>query len=168
MRNRRGLNKIGMLAMAMVLALGAMGVAYGAWIDEVTITGSLSTSSINASLTCDSCWEEPVTDGTYISCSEGAPMTLNLHVEDALEGVDYYCTFIVSNATGSLPIKIAAMDITDSYDGVTEVIELLPVGTVIDPGNSVTGQVHIYLTTDDSAGEDIDVALQVSVVRWNE
>jgi hypothetical protein len=154
--------------MALLLALGAMGTAYGAWVDEIYIEGTLSTGDISTSLDCGTCWEEPETEDTDIDCTADSPMTLNIEVTNAMEDVDYYCNFTVSNATGSLPIKIESMSITDSYSGVTEVIEDLTVGTVIDPGNTATGKVHIYLTSGDSVGEDISVALAVSVERWNE
>jgi hypothetical protein len=166
---RRGLNKIGILAIALIVALGVMGAAYGAWVDEIYIEGSLSTSGVDATLACSTCWEEPDTAETGIICSAGgSPMTLNIEVYDAMEEVDYYCNFIVTNTSSTLPIKIANMSLTDSYPGVVEAIELVSVGDVIDPGLSVTGRVHIYLTSADSAGEDIAVALAVSVVRWNE
>ena len=171
MRRTRGLNKIGILAMALLLALGAMGTAYGAWVDEIYIEGTLSTGDINASLACGTCWEEVdgiVTDvpDTDIDCSGGS-MTLNIDVTNAQEDVDYYCPFIVSNDTGSLPIKIESMSITD-LTGVSEAIEDLTVGDVIDPGNTATGKVHIYLTSSEQVGENLAFTLEVSVERWNE
>ena len=169
MRRTRGLNKIGILAMALLLALGAIGTAYGAWVDEIYIEGTLSTGDISASLGCGTCWEEPETADTDIDCTDGSSMTLAIDVTNAQEDVDYYCNFIVSNATGSLPIKIKSMNLTDSYSGVIEVItDDLEVGDVIDPGNTATGKVHIYLTNSDSLGEDISATLTVSVERWNE
>ena len=169
MRRRGGLNRIGLLALALVLALGVMGLAYGAWVDDVYITGTLSTSSINAGLSCGTCSVQGTpANPTSISCSKTAPMTLNIEVTSAQQNVDYYCNFIVSNAAGSLPIKIASMSLTDSYTGVTEVIELLTVGTVIDPGQSATGRVHIHLTSAASVGANISTALAVTVARWNE
>lgn len=167
MRNRRGLNRIGILAMALLLALGAMGTAYGAWVDEIYIEGTLSTGDINASLACGASWEDPEND-TDIDCGPGGtPMTLDIDVTSALEDVDYYCNFTVSNAAGSLPIKIASMSITDRT-GVSEAIEDLTVGDVIDPGNTATGKVHISLTTDEQVDNNLAFTLSVSVERWNE
>jgi hypothetical protein len=177
-RNRRGLNRIGILAMALLLALGAMGTAYGAWVDEIYIEGTLSTSDINAGLSCGNCWEEvdsvvinvPDTD---IDCSGGS-MTLTIDITNAQFNADpalnphYYCNFTVSNAAGSLPIKIESMDITDPYTGVSAVIEDLADGDVIDPGATATGKVHIHLTSAASAGANLTYTLDVSVERWNE
>jgi len=165
-RSRRGLNRIGVLAMALLLALGAMGTAYGAWSDEIYIQSTISTGNIDAGLACGTCWEEPDTSGTDIDCTGGS-MTLNIDVTSALEGVDYYCNFNVSN-TGSLPVKIETMNLTDLSPGVAEAIEDLIEGTVIDPGTSATGKVHIHLTSDKQVGQDLAFTLSVSVERWNE
>ena len=91
-----------------------------------------------------------------------------IEVSNAQLDTDYYCPFKVNNAVGSLPIKIASLSLTNSITGVTELIEDITVGTVIDPGTSATGKVHIYLTTDAMVGEDIPVTLEVTVERWNE
>jgi len=169
-RNRRGLNRIGILAMALLLALGAMGTAYGAWVDEIYVEGTLSTGDINAGLSCGNCYfVGESTDMTGIACNKTAPWTLNTNVYTALEGLDYYCNFTVSNLAGSLPIKIKSMDITGSYTGVTAVItDDLEVGDVIDPGNTATGKVHIHLTSAASAGANLTYTLAVTVERWNE
>jgi hypothetical protein len=42
-----GKKKIGLLALALVLALGALGVGYAAWEDSVTITGTVETGSVD-------------------------------------------------------------------------------------------------------------------------
>jgi hypothetical protein len=47
LRSRRaGLKRIGLLAIALVLALGALGVAYAAWSDTITVTGTVYTGTI--------------------------------------------------------------------------------------------------------------------------
>jgi hypothetical protein len=165
---RRGLNRIGILAIALILALGAVGIAYGTWVDEIYITGSLSTSSVEAGLDCGTFWEDPDTPETGIICLSGdGPMALNIEVDNATEEVDYYCNFIVTNTSSSLPIKITNMNLSGSYSGVFQAIEFLSVGDVIDPLDSATGRVHIYLTNADSAGEDLTYTLTVTVARWN-
>lgn len=46
-KNRSGLKKIGLLALALVLALGSLGVAYAAWTDEVYIQGTVNTGTVD-------------------------------------------------------------------------------------------------------------------------
>lgn len=161
--------------MVLLLALGAMGTAYGAWVDDIYLTGSISTSDIDAALACGNCWEEVDgvvidVDDTDIDCNGGS-MTLNIKVTSAMEDVDYYCSFTVSNTADSLPIKIKSLELTPqgTYTGVSAATtDDLEVGDVIDPGDSATGKVHIYLTSATSAGADLDYILTVSVERWNE
>ncbi len=40
------MKKIGLLSLALVLALGALGVGYAAWTDQVTIEGTVTTGSV--------------------------------------------------------------------------------------------------------------------------
>ena len=184
MRRRGGLNRIGLLALALVLALGVMGLAYGAWVDDVYITGTLSTSNVNASLLCGACWEEvggietDVAD-TDIDCSGGS-MTLNISVTNALPNVSYYCNFTVSNIDvdpfdpyESLPIKIQSVTLTTagSYTGITAtVVPISPAGTVLDPGQSAPGKVKISVAPDapTTPPQNPVYTLAVTVARWNE
>jgi predicted ribosomally synthesized peptide with SipW-like signal peptide len=49
LRRRRwnGLKKIGLLALALVLALGSLGVAYAAWTDSVYVQGTVNTGNLD-------------------------------------------------------------------------------------------------------------------------
>lgn len=46
-RNRKGLKKMGILALALLIALGAMGTAYAAWTDSVYIEGTVYTGTLD-------------------------------------------------------------------------------------------------------------------------
>lgn len=46
-RSRAGLKRIGLLALALVIALGAMGVAYAAWTDELYIVSFVATGNLD-------------------------------------------------------------------------------------------------------------------------
>jgi hypothetical protein len=178
-RKRRGLHKVWILALALLVALGAMGVTYGAWTDEIYVVGNLSTSGINTVLACNGdCWVEVgdvVTEdtGTSANCTKIDPLTLTITVNNALQeilvgeelqGVDYYCNFTIDNtAAKTLPVKV---QISPDYTGVTASIENLPEDLQIDPGETDTGTVHIYLTTSDSVGDTLTFTLTVK--RWNE
>jgi len=180
-RNRNGLKRIGVLAMALLLALGAMGTAYGAWVEDLYINSTVSIGNTDASLDCADpcCSVVPATADTSIDCSGGS-MTLDITVTNAQFNATpslnphYYCDFTVSN-TGSLPIRIQSVTLAqsapnpDPYKGVSAAI-ILPDPTVLDPGETTTtaGQVHIYLTTDASVGQTLEYTLTATVVLWNE
>jgi len=44
------MKKIGLLSLALVLALGALGVGYAAWTDQITIEGTVNTGSVEISV----------------------------------------------------------------------------------------------------------------------
>jgi len=46
-RSRTGFKKAGMLALAMLIALGALGVSYAAWTDSVYIEGTVNTGTLD-------------------------------------------------------------------------------------------------------------------------
>jgi len=59
------MKKIGLLMLALVLALGALGIGYAAWTDEIDITGTVNTGSVNIDVTGYS--------GTWVYKVPGAP-----------------------------------------------------------------------------------------------
>jgi len=178
-RNRRGLNRIGMLAIAMIIALGAVGVTYGAWVDEITITGTLSSSGINTTLECGTCYFTGTPAGaTNIACDTTSdPLEVEISVTSAQLLTDYYCPFTVDNtAAKTLPVKIVDVTVAQAdtdlcSSGVSAVIENPPAaGTVLDPGvATATGSmVHISLDNDDCVGATLNFTLTANVVRWNQ
>jgi len=46
-RNRAGLKRIGVLALAMLIALGALGTAYAAWTDSIYVQGTVNTGTLD-------------------------------------------------------------------------------------------------------------------------
>ena len=140
--------------MALLLALGAMGTAYGAWVDEIYIEGTLSTSDINTSLSCG-------THSSEVSCVVSSAKTLTITLSNAPKG-DYYCYFKVNNAVNSFPIEVKSMNITNPYSGVTAVFDDLTL-TVINPGGTATGKVTIPLLNNDHVAEVLTFVLTVEV-----
>jgi hypothetical protein len=86
-RNRAGLKRIGVLALALVIALGSLGVAYSAWTDSVYVLGTVNTGTLCFSIQ-DNSWGEVAGtdcpdqnwtgwayDGVTVSCPEGYHFT---------------------------------------------------------------------------------------------
>jgi hypothetical protein len=179
---RRGLNKVWVLALALLVALGAMGVTYGAWTDEIYIEGSLATGDINASVTCNGVgYVVPSTPDTGITCASiiNEPMKLQFSVTNALPNLTYYCNFKINNLDlnagdpfESLPIKIDSVSLTpqDTYTGITASVINLPTDPQIDPGLSAGGTVRISVASDAPTNptQNPVYTLEVTVVRWNE
>jgi hypothetical protein len=164
MRRRGGLNKIGILAIAMIIALGAVGVTYSAWVDTITINGTFSTSPVDDGLGCGTC--SPASGATYISCAYLAsePTKLHITVFNAQLDTDYCCNFIFSNDVNSWPVEITSTILSNDYEdlGVLAVSDDLT-GKVIDPGTSAKGQVHIYLADNTEINQNLIFTLDVTV-----
>jgi len=83
-RNRAGLKRMAVLALALVIALGAMGVGYAAWTDELYINGTVYTGTVDIDLTgCSS---------TFVYKVPGA---VGLVTPDPEEGVVVYLDTVV-------------------------------------------------------------------------
>jgi hypothetical protein len=163
MRRRGGLNKIGMLAIALIIALGAVGVTYSAWVDEIYIDGTISTSDTVDGLGCGSC--SPDSGDSYITCATSADeMELTISIINPLEGADYYCNFTFSNEADSWPVEITSMTLSNPYSdsGVSVAFDNL-YGMVINPGTTASGQVHIHLADTAELEETLIFTLAVTV-----
>jgi len=170
---RRGLNKIWTLALALLIALGAMGVTYGAWTDEIYIDGSLYTGDINASVTCNG----PCPDSAYITCAPvpNEPMQLTFTLKDAVAGETYSCNFLINNLDvdeevdfESLPIKRDSVTLSpDTYPGITASVINLPADPQIEPGHSAGGTVEIVVDSGITPPQSLVYTLEVTVKRWN-
>ena len=159
MRRRGGLNKIGVLAIALLLAMGALGTSYGAWVDEIYIEGSFSTSGVNTTLACGGHSPE-------VSCGT-SDMTLNITVTDAPPD-GYYCNFTLDNtAAGTLPVKINSVNLSGVPSGFSVSVPASLTGYVIDAGDTLSDTIGITLTEDysDSSGS---FNVTFNIVRWNE
>jgi hypothetical protein len=170
---RRGFNRVWILAIALLIALGAMGVTYAAWTDDIYIDGSISTTSIDDGLTCGTC--SPASGDSYITCAAVAndPLKLTITVKnaqfDAENPKDYYCEFELSNEVDSWPVEVTSMSLINPFSAAGVVAEIssgtgdLQVGDVINPGASATGKVHIYLTDNTVMGQNLSFTLTVTV-----
>jgi hypothetical protein len=163
MRRRGGLNKIGMLAIALIIALGAVGVAYSAWVDDIELTGTVSTGDVVDGLGCGSC--SPASGDSCITCATSAnEMELTISVISPQPETDYYCDFTFSNEADSWPVRIIGMDLSNPYldSGVSVAFNNLS-GMVINPGTTVPGQVHIHLADTAEIEETLIFTLAVEV-----
>jgi hypothetical protein len=139
------------LAIALMLVFGAMGVVYCAWSDTITIDTTVEPGIVEMSLGCGESSPE-------VYC-EAEGMTLEITVTPTPAG-SYFCYFVMENS-GSLPVKIGSIDLPD-YVYTTGVVE----GTQIDPYVPANGTVHI--TLDEAITEDLEFTVTFNIVLWNE
>jgi hypothetical protein len=157
--------KTGILALAMLVALGALGATFSMWAETLYVDSSVSIGTVNSGLVCGTC--SPSVGETSIGCQPNGG-ALQFTVTNATSGVDYSCQFKVQN-TGSLPVRIQSIAIagepSDVNIWVTDVYE----GDLIDDGDFIIGTVHVNVEPDSLiVGDDFIFTITITVVQWNE
>jgi hypothetical protein len=124
LRSRRaGLKRIGLLALALVLALGSLGVAYAAWTDSVYINSTVYTGTLDVDVTGAS--------STFVYKVPGA---LGLVEPDPDNGVLVYQDTVVHFVQ-----SVTAYEDPDPYTPATD-----------PPGFLVASAVTTWVTTNDA------------------
>jgi len=139
------MKKIGLLILALVLALGALGVGYASWTDTITINGSVSTGDVclcitqtgaHAPFTLDPCGtghldpnglystcdplyfsdQEPA-ETKDVACTDVTWVDCNTLGVTVTNGYPYYASGVDFTvcSCGSVPVKIWKVDISDDY-----------------------------------------------------
>jgi predicted ribosomally synthesized peptide with SipW-like signal peptide len=107
------MKRIGLLCLALVLALGALGVGYAAWTDVITINGSVSTGSVCLCIT-ETGQDKPFTsdpcgsgildaNALYSSCVDGNPVFTDL---EPAELKDVACTDVTWVSCDTLEVTV--------------------------------------------------------------
>jgi hypothetical protein len=156
-----GLAKIWLLAIIMVLALGAVGVTYGKWMDTISVNGTMNMTTVETTLSCAGSQSDDV------RCNSSG-MTLDINVNGPIADGDYYCDFVVGN-TGDIPVKIQGISVSSLPVGVhvntTDVI----VGSQIEPVLAKSGAVNITI---DGSATNLPASFSFNVtfiiVPWNQ
>jgi hypothetical protein len=110
------MKKIALLALALVLALGSLGVAYALWYDDLYITGQVDTGSIGAYWTCFATGDSEPDGKNYssVSCSVGQTTetddTLTMTITNAYPCIDYWVIADI-HASGTLPIHVCDLQL---------------------------------------------------------
>ena len=158
------MKKIGLLCLALVLALGALGVGYASWNDTIFVTGTVNTGTVELGFSKIMC-SEPFGEFEDKEVGEiDCELTGDIlcQVEYAGEPTDVYreAVFTLTNAypcyrtavvvdvasCGSIPVKITELTITmkqvDCQDPATIIETLTWVGTTGHNGyfNNAAGE----------------------------
>lgn len=162
MRKRNRFAQLGMLSMALLLALCITGVGYAAWTDEIIIDETANLGYVELVLSPGACLDPQIT------CSLGAPHTLVITLMDAPPGT-YTCGFTITN-TGTIPVKIQSIDISGvlpagvevSVLGVVKGMQIERAGVYPD---NVKGMVQVIVFESCIVSCSFEVAF--SFVQWN-
>ena len=129
------MKKIGLICLALVLALGTLGVGYAMWSDQVTIEGTVDTGTLRIGIvkaeatlyqtknvsTVDlsfqgpiAPWECPSPPGAEEFAYEKLVVTLNNTFPCLTVDIEFYV-----GSAGSIPIHITGLNMSDPTDELT-------------------------------------------------
>ena len=159
---RKRLAPLGLLSIALLLALCLAGVGYAAWTDEVYIEGTVDMGYVAVVLSAGDCSHPEI-----ISCSVSDPHTLVVTLTDAPPG-DYACNFTIEN-TGTIPVKIQDIFKSGVPNGVDVYVSGVTKGTQIeqdgvDP-DSFEGAMLVTVPEGCEVTDSFEIAF--SFVQWN-
>lgn len=154
--------QIALMAVALLWALALAGVAGAAWVDEVTVKGTVATGFTDVVFTAARV--EKVTGmGHGRATVEPGGRTLSIEMEDAWRGTQLWVSFQVQNR-GTIPV-VAAPDIP-LVPRLTVRVEKSP--PPLAPGETGEGVLLLTVGNDLPAGAEITAeGVVLNFRQWN-
>ena len=100
------MKKIGIICLALVMALGAMGLGYALWSENLTITGTVATGDIGAVWSIEDYGDNETKDVSSCVATGNGTDSLVVTITGAYPCVGYYVDWNIEG-TGSVPIHFA-------------------------------------------------------------
>lgn len=171
------MKRIGLIALALVLSLGLLGVGLAQWTETLDISGSVATGELDAEFTSCSCSDsdEDMPNGGEVSCvlSDGDDTepasqidddtdVATITIDNAYPGYWAECTLTIHN-NGSIPAKINLVTIDNSNDEITVTLPTDPASTTIDPSKTVNLVIKVLVNgnAEELATYTFDVTVDV-------
>lgn len=163
------MKKIGLICLALVLALGTMGVGFALWSETLYIDGTVNTGELSVYWTQGDPWDDelPEKDVSWADC-EIIGDTIYIWITNAYPSITYHIPIDVHN-DGTIPFHLCGIVMTGST---------LPVGSTVTfpdwecfqvhPGFGEVGEITVHLCNDALENETYFFSAELTVVQWNE
>lgn len=161
MRARKFKAKAALLALAIVWSLAAIGAVGGAWREEVTLTGTVATGSVDAAFTAVSVARQR---GPGTAAAELLPggKAFAVTLDGAWRGSKAEIAFTVLNQ-GTVPV--VAEPVAPQAEGLLMTVR--PPG-LLEPGSEGQGALEVEVTADLERGASLETGGVVLEFRqWN-
>jgi predicted ribosomally synthesized peptide with SipW-like signal peptide len=189
------MKKLGLLALALVLALGVLGVGFALWSQQLTITGTVNTGELKVGIVdtgtndpppngidSGSVLEGPIDEG--YDKNVGAIESINGQPKFEKEGIQYYhdVTYEITNAYpcytgtgffqvtngGTIPVKLETITVTGATPEVTYTFTGLTEGQQIEPCETVFGEIHFHVEQIAAENTNYTITIELDFWQWNE
>lgn len=189
------MKKLGLLALALVLALGVLGVGFALWSQQLTITGTVNTGEVKVGIVDTGTNDPPpdciVSGDVYIGpVDEG--YTKNVGAIESINGEpkfmkndqQYYhdITYNITNAYpcytgtgtfdvtngGTIPVKLRGITVTGDSPEVTYTFTGLTLDQQIEPCDTVSGQISFHVEQCAAQNANYTITIELDFWQWNE
>jgi hypothetical protein len=164
------MKKIGLLALALVLALGSLGVGFALWSETLYIDGTVCTGTLDADWSFDGYGDDEIAGKDYSYATAWISGDyLYVYVDNAYPCITYYVYFDVDNV-GTIPFHVCQIVCEDqaSFPGTVEIAMDDPLPVQVHPDEQAWGYINIHLTNDAVEGTCYFFSCYLPVVQYNE
>ena len=161
------MKKIGLLCMALVLALGMLGVGYATWTDTVYIDGTVNMGTVGIELSEDTASDDeaPEKDVSSITCVVDGD-TLFVTVTNAYPCITYTNTFDV-HCTGSVPVILKTdWNMANVPAGATITVSGID-GEQIHYCDAVWGTITVHIDNTVAQGSSFTFSCTITGTQYN-
>jgi len=172
------MKKIGLLCLAMVLALGSMGVAFSQWTETLTIEGTSATGQLAGGFIVDECTDSETPPPDVGKCEwelidtngDSFNDMLNITMSNAYPCYQCTCNFTIENQ-GTIPYHIDEVKLDNPNPGEVNVSlsgDITgDVCTVLKPGEKVTGTITAHVLEGAAENSTYTFTATIHVIQWN-
>lgn len=163
--------KIAILSLVLVVGLAAVGLGFAGWSQELFINGTVNTGSVDMEFqNCRAVQANGMNNAeTTVNCldlnGDGMAETMQVNIQGAFPGHVAAVLFDV-HCSGSVPVHISEILITEPGDNVEVSISGIAVGDQIHPCESVPATLTARVNTN-QAGQ-YGFSVRITAVNWSE